>query len=330
VASLETRGWFSRSDSASFAIISLRLASATDKSFPPRAVAHHIQTYYDDEQSRQSFEIFDYPFAFPTSASTAEFKRTMLALSRHLKQQHFKRILVFLSTHSDPDRGDLHYQSGYSCVAGDLLDTLLPSSLRKYLQQQDSIFVLLACGAAVNEKASFKHILDLAVSGTFRISIAFSAKNFQPPRASTFLMKFTDKYFFRRYGLDAALTASLSEESGLGSHSNVIVISKDNTGRWIERLYVWSHVSTRPWGVDVSQQCPSCRRIQSWHKPQASNVLQPSSKAKMSKLTLRRIEHRCRFCSYVRSFDKPASLTYLGAMGESGRGKWYVTRRVIS
>jgi hypothetical protein len=86
IACLETRGWFSCSDSASFAIISLRLASVTDKGFPPRAVAQHVQTYYDDQQSQHSFEIFDFPFAFPTAASMAEHKRSMLALSRHLKE----------------------------------------------------------------------------------------------------------------------------------------------------------------------------------------------------------------------------------------------------
>jgi hypothetical protein len=83
---METRGWFSRSDSASFAIISLRLDSVTDKGFPPRAVAQHIQTYFDDNHSRQSFEIFDYPFSFSDKASMADFKRSMLALSRHLKE----------------------------------------------------------------------------------------------------------------------------------------------------------------------------------------------------------------------------------------------------
>lgn len=86
LASLDTREWFQRSDSASFAIISLRLSSVTDNSFPPRAVAHHVKTFYDDQQTGRSLEIFDYPFAFPTQASTAEFKRSMLALSRHLKE----------------------------------------------------------------------------------------------------------------------------------------------------------------------------------------------------------------------------------------------------
>jgi hypothetical protein len=141
-------------------------------------------------------------------------------------------------------------------------------------------------------------------------------------------MKFTDKYFFRRYGFNSALTASLSEECGLGAHTNIIVISKDSAGHWIERRYLWSHVSLRPWGVEVSQQCPSCRRIRPWHKPKVSS--QSIKNADGSKVTKRYIQHRCRFCLFSRSFDKPASLTYLGALGECGRGEWHVTRRIIS
>jgi hypothetical protein len=141
-------------------------------------------------------------------------------------------------------------------------------------------------------------------------------------------MKFTDKYFFRRYGFDTALQASLSEECGLGAHSNIIVISKGKAGLWIERLYLWSHVSLRPWGVEISQQCPSCRRIRPWRKPHISSIA--AETADGSKVTTHCIVHKCRFCPYSRSLDKPASLTYLGAVGECGRGEWHFTRRVIS
>jgi hypothetical protein len=49
-----------------------------------------------------------------------------------------------------------------TCVP-QLLDAVFPPSLRKYLQQQDAIFVLLACGAAFSFKSSFEDILNLGV-----------------------------------------------------------------------------------------------------------------------------------------------------------------------
>jgi hypothetical protein len=47
-------------------------------------------------------------------------------------------------------------------------------------------------------------------------------------------MKLAENYFFRRYGFEMALKASLSEEAGLGAHGNVTIVSKANGGDWIE------------------------------------------------------------------------------------------------
>jgi hypothetical protein len=137
-------------------------------------------------------------------------------------------------------------------------------------------------------------------------------------------MKFTEKYFFRRYGFDTAFKASLSEEAGLGAHGNVIVVAKGNAGEWAERHFIWSHIGARPWGIDVSQQCPGCQRLRTWTKPK---IIEKMVRKKPVK---HRIKLGCRFCNYSKEFDKPAGLTHDGAMAECGRGEWYFTRRVLS
>ena len=281
--------------------------------------------------------------------------------SSHVRpSQGFKRALVFLATHSDPERGDLHFATGVACrpqevspdafavqpshiPAPQLFETLMPPSLRRYLQKQESILVLLACGATIKRKTSFDHVFELACryerfftcyavvltfcahSGTFRATIGFAAKNFQPCRAGPFLAKFAEKYFFRRYGFDPALKASLSEEAGLGAHGNVHVISQENSGLWIERIYVWSHPASRPWGVEVSQQCPSCKRLRSWLKPKQ---IRRRNIVKNTTTTSELIQHKCRFCGHFKCFTKPADLIHDGVMAESGRGTWFFTVRV--
>jgi hypothetical protein len=107
-----------------------------------------------------------------------------------------------------------------------------------------------------------------------------------------------------------------------------VVISKDKSAHWMERVYIWSHISLRSWGIKVSQQCPSCRQIRSWNKPRTLSKV--SKTADGSKLTMCCITHGCQRCSYSRSFDKPTSWTYLSAVGECGRGEWYFTHWVIS
>jgi hypothetical protein len=165
-------------------------------------------------------------------------------------------------------------------------------------------------------------------SGTFRATIGFSASNFQPPRASCFLMKLAENYFFRRYAFDTSLKASLSEEAGLGAHGNIMIFSKANGGDWIERCYIWSHVGSRPWGTDISQQCPRCKRLRPWGKPNVTKDTIQSNNG--SKVVKHRIKHWCRSCPYSKMFDRSPDLILNGSMADCGRGEWYFTRRTLT
>jgi hypothetical protein len=86
ISAIERRGWFTRSDTTPFAILSLRLATMSDKGFPPRAIAHHISPYYSENDPQRSFEFFDFPFTFLTKAAIKDFKNDMATLAGHLKQ----------------------------------------------------------------------------------------------------------------------------------------------------------------------------------------------------------------------------------------------------
>ena len=150
-------------------------------------------------------------------------------------------------------------------------------------------------------------------------------------------MKFTEKYFFHHYNVDTAIKASLSEESGLVSHGDILVISQDHSQQWIERRFVWSHIGSRPWGTNVPQQCPRCKRMRPWDKPKM--IKQRTMKTCAKDRLLRSdsavaggpdfIKHSCRFCRYSKTFAKPDNFVRDGVMAESGRGEWYFTRRVL-
>jgi hypothetical protein len=73
------------------------------------------------------------------------------------------------------------------------------------------------------------------------------------------LAKFTESYFFCRYGIMMAFKSSLGQEVALGAHGNVILVTQCNkTGRWSKKTYVWAHLMQRPWGTDIPQQCGTC------------------------------------------------------------------------
>lgn len=155
-------------------------------------------------------------------------------------------------------------------------------------------------------------------SGVFKATIGFSASYFQPPRASCFLAKFAEKYFFRHYSLLVTIKDALGEEAGLGAHGDVIFVSRRTSAEpWVELRLVWSHNVVRPYGTDVTLQCVNCRALRPWSPPRFSK--QPEA-----------VTIACKFCCHATTYAKPVNFERDGKLGRVGGGEWFVTRRVLS
>lgn len=127
-------------------------------------------------------------------------------------------------------------------------------------------------------------------------------------------MKMTEMYFLHQYTFKTAFRNSLAEESGLGAHGNIIMVARGSKGEWAHWAYIWSHIVTRPWGQDVSQQCVcGCLRTN-------------SSKMNVQETV---VTLTCSACKCKREFPRPDNLTRDGTMGTPGRGEWYFQRTVI-
>jgi hypothetical protein len=181
------------------------------------------------------------------------------------------------------------------------------------------------CASACDEVRAYpicricRYCIDNLCSGIFKATIGFSAPNFQPPKASFFLAKFADYYFFRQYTIMTAMKTSLGEETGLGAHGDVILVTQClKTSEWTEKKFIWTHGVIRPWGTHFSQQCTNCGRLRSWKAPPFSAQNVPAK----YRLT-------CTFCGASQKIKKPKNLTVDGTMAHSG-GQWCFTHRVLN
>ena len=158
----------------------------------------------------------------------------------------------------------------------------------------------------------------MSFSGVFKATIGFSASNFQPPRASCFLAKFVEKYFFRHYSLLVAVKDTLGEEAGLGAHGDVILVSRRSSAEpWVELRLVWSHNVVRPYGTDISLQCAKCGFLRPWSPPRI--IKRPEA-----------VIIACKYCRHATTYTKPVDLERDGKMGRVGGGEWLFHRRVLS
>jgi hypothetical protein len=105
----------------------------------------------------------------------------------------------------------------------------------------------------------------------FRNIIGFGQAHFMPHVATTFLQKLAVKHFIEGFSFNRILLPLLQEESSLGAHSAVFHLSDTFCREW-----AWYHSQARPQGIPLSQQCPSCRCLQTLktnYQPHATLVV---------------------------------------------------------
>jgi hypothetical protein len=140
---LESRGWFSRADSSHFAIISFRLASVDDAGHPPRIVESFLKSYFSADAGMAScLHYYDLTFSLEKAKPIKDFSRKAELMTEELirfvsvpsifaplhslfNRIGVSRLMFFITTHSDPDRGDLHAAKGMAVTPDDARSLIL-------------------------------------------------------------------------------------------------------------------------------------------------------------------------------------------------------------
>ena len=104
-----------------------------DNGYPPRLVENHVRTYFGSAyDALRSLHYYNIPFSLPSDTAIRDYTRRADSVVQELRRLVAIRylqcydihascfshslgvthLLVFLTTHSDPERGDLHYTQG--------------------------------------------------------------------------------------------------------------------------------------------------------------------------------------------------------------------------
>ncbi|KAL0062434.1 argininosuccinate lyase [Marasmius tenuissimus] len=105
--------------------------------------------------------------------------------------QRVKKIVVVVSTHTDPERGDFHIipDCGGSVPFDELANVLFPEDLRVQLRARGfwSQLVLLACGSFWRMREPVTQIFDFVKDIGFDHALGFSAQNLQTALTTAFV-----------------------------------------------------------------------------------------------------------------------------------------------
>ncbi|KAI6010973.1 hypothetical protein F5J12DRAFT_781930 [Pisolithus orientalis] len=230
----------------STAIIHLHLESLELGHAPVHILHTMLQGYFRQD----TYHFSQLPFNFATEESRAAYDTAASKLASSLTT--FAKVVIFLTAHTDEDRGDLF--SGMENkvpIATEVFELqflqglLLP--LSNIVKGGDLIFFV--CGSTVRKEQSFQG-LKAAVQHP-RSMLLFDAERLQLVTTIPFLMSVLDSTLVQGFHVQSAVR-----------HSNIILML------WQEKVvvekFVWTDKFIRPWGQQLPAQCPQCYSIQKW------------------------------------------------------------------
>ncbi|KAI6018542.1 hypothetical protein PISMIDRAFT_96846 [Pisolithus microcarpus 441] len=204
------------------------------------------------------------PFNLTTKESLATYQVAALDLANTLSS--YQNIVLFLTTHSDEERGDLF--TGFidsKPVASQVFEVILFTPLARIVQGADIVFNV--CGSVVTVMDSFNGLQQAAQLFKPRSMILFDAQHLQLATTVPYLLSLFDSTIIQGFDISSAMKFALADCGMLGRHSNIIVMMWRSQGQSmgeklvIEKL-VWTDKYIRPWGNYLPMQCPQCGTIE--------------------------------------------------------------------
>ena len=123
---------------------------------------------------------------------------------------------------------------------------------------------------------------------TFQHIFGFGGDRFLPHHAVGFLQKLACKIFIEHFSVERILPQILSEEEALGAHSTLIHFTPQIATEW-----AWYHHQSRPQGLSIGVQCPSCGCLRSLvvrYNPNETIVLCTNKSCRSTAKTIPRTE----------------------------------------
>ncbi|KAI6000229.1 hypothetical protein EDC04DRAFT_2612093 [Pisolithus marmoratus] len=178
------------------------------------------------------------PFNLATPQSMEVYEKAASDLADTLSP--YSRVVLFITTHSDEDRGDPF--SGFR--DGNPVASKVLHSPQGIVKGADMVFYV--CGSMVTQEQSFNELPQSPTSTASLITHSFKA-------------------------LMCQLLHSLPR------HSNIVLIAWEEKDLVVKKL-IWTDKHIGPWGNHLPVQCPQCGTIQKWVIGSAGKTLSSECK----------------------------------------------------
>ncbi|KAF7378230.1 hypothetical protein MSAN_00247900 [Mycena sanguinolenta] len=192
-------------------------------------ISIHLEGGRHRRESPQQLKLCELVFNLHDTKKRNAFHRKIQGCVADLEEFKPETVLIFVTTHSTPDTGDLWIEP--KGLAASPVHQVLPILIPSRLQAEVSAFVKTA---------------------KIQYAIGFTVEHFLPAAANTFLQDTVHAFFIARYGKSFARI--LASHCELGIHTDILMYFEDGD---VFR-YSWHHSGRHPFGQSVPHQCPKC------------------------------------------------------------------------
>ncbi|GLB44845.1 hypothetical protein LshimejAT787_1801820 [Lyophyllum shimeji] len=247
-----TRESFAQCSSPALVVISIRLASVNAIGDSARVVFHNIAPFLPHKVA-----FVDLPWDFGDPRAEEAYDTNLQDLVQRLKTgdlKSFRTFSIFLTDHSDPERGDLHISSNEQGAArvSAVLDRLFPPELTQFFGREGrSTLTMLVCGAVVTVNESYTDLKAFANKGYFAWIMAFGQANLQPCLTNPLLQAASLSWFINNRRWDALL----DDFQSVGAHTDIFMLRKDEPTIRRSEFYFSAYASNL--NLNLSAEAPA-------------------------------------------------------------------------
>ncbi|KAF9230158.1 hypothetical protein BU15DRAFT_69437 [Melanogaster broomeanus] len=240
---------------------------------PADLVNNLMQPYF----SASTLQFLEVEFDFGTTEKVHEHAEKMEALRKEIRAVPAGRALIFISTHSEEQRGDLFAghegpESKPSPIAIEVdkfFMFLLAGGLASHVK--GATIVLMTCGWLVKHEPAFKSLQRSLKELQASYCVAFTALHFQTTIASIFLQALAFQTFVENFALPKSISTALENSFRMGQHSDVILLTlspptASTPSKMLCEKYVWWNMNSKPYGTSLPLACVVCGAVRPWNE----------------------------------------------------------------
>ncbi|KAL4243369.1 hypothetical protein ABKN59_011761 [Abortiporus biennis] len=208
-------------------ILNFHLDAFADLGTALQMAYHLLLGVYGKHQHKVVYKDIPFDLAEDSKRNFYELK-TLPNILKTIQSEQWGHVLIFLTTHSDDDRGDLWFGQDAAAPICQFFPVVIGEHVLNAICNIQTLSFVFACGALVRCQESLNDLQDVSKIYNIDNLFAFSAIHLSPIQTYPFVHRYLVQAVLSGRTRETSFEWLLSETSDFGQHTNLIIIKPNS------------------------------------------------------------------------------------------------------